>query len=100
MTREQAIKLESNPIWQAFKRGEQIEFQSPDNDQWLPIGNDFGVEFLLANPDRYRIAVVDSPIIYVNIYPLGQWSAWPNEALAKANRTSDCIRTEKYGPIN
>lgn len=54
MTPEQAIELDENPIWQAFKRGETIEHFGIADGIWRHKSS-ISPEIILLHRDRYRI---------------------------------------------
>lgn len=59
MTPQQAKDLEENPVWQAFKRGEEIEYFM-SSQSWLTEGF-LDVENLIIFPKRYRIKPQEFP---------------------------------------
>ena len=81
MTAEQAKALESNPLWQAFKAGKQLQWKS-DNDHWRDVGSDLNVDTFSRNPDRIRLKPI--PV------PPGDLTWEEAERLAKEGKAVEC----------
>lgn len=66
MTREQAIALDSNENWKAFKEGKTIQYRYLNAARWEDVTNVIP-ENMLLNPELYRVKPKPREF-WVNLY--------------------------------